>query len=280
MVLDWSISPLDRLDQVHIFSYDFVNDDYQLRRGDKVKLLFTVTAHADLNLRRKPCTETEEFYIHRFDTEACEELCYLDAVPPHFPGLCHFPPLTRYSFLKYHPRGIPCSEGRFVLTGRDLNISRPQPREYRVYTVASILLFLSISEHIPSTMELTNTTLPEAITKAIQECVATNCFYPCKELKISYQFSRGVLADDQPKYQSILAMAWPRQDEVILSEEQRMYTLETLIGQWGGLTGLWLGASVMSFVEIVYYWCCCFRFKRKVRVCVEKSDLGIASCRL
>lgn len=88
-------------------------------------------------------------------------------------------------------------------------------------------------------------------------CENLRCFKPCKELTIHYKVHKGVLADDQPKDLAMLILDWPAPDEIILFEEKHMFTPESIVGQWGGLAGLWLGASLISFVEIFYFWCCC-----------------------
>lgn len=49
---------------------------------------------------------------------------------------------------------------------------------------------------------------------------------------------------------------------ILWYEEVPTYTVDTFISNIGGQLGLWLGASVISVVQIVYY-CCLSAWRRR-----------------
>lgn len=104
-----------------------------------------------------------------------------------------------------------------------------------------------------------NITIRDDVMKETKFCKKLRCVNACDELTVNYHANFGYLADDQYQNQSWLIASWPSYDGVPVFKEIPEYTNEELLSQWGGIAGLWLGASMMSFFEIFYYFCCCWR---------------------
>ena len=109
-------------------------------------------------------------------------------------------------------------------------------------------------EYIPKDVVMNykkNSTLRATYTclQNIEKSFNAKCQVPCEEE--SYSVSASVMYTNR-RY-PILRIGYQNPNEYTLIEEHEKYTFETLLSDVGGLTGLLIGASILSLVELVAY---------------------------
>lgn len=109
----------------------------------------------------------------------------------------------------------------------------------------------------------------ESLPQAKGMCKGLSSFNPgsCKKCIQSceqWDFERTSTVTRQPKPvrdvavqgYNIIYVLYPRQESVIVMTEVDSLTYDGMIADVGGLLGIWLGASVVTFVQMIYH--CCF----------------------
>lgn len=95
-------------------------------------------------------------------------------------------------------------------------------------------------------------------------CIAQYCQLPCNQWKYTSTVSSLPVPTEFAflGFPTTLYVEYPVPSSVLVVTEVTALTWENIVGNIGGITGLWLGASVISIIQMVYLLCC--------RTCDEK----------
>lgn len=89
-------------------------------------------------------------------------------------------------------------------------------------------------------------------------CIAQYCMSPC----IQWEFASTVSNLPVPaefaflNFPTTIYIEYPSKSAILVISEVVSQTWETVIGNLGGIFGLWLGASIMSILQMFYLLCC------------------------
>lgn len=89
-------------------------------------------------------------------------------------------------------------------------------------------------------------------------CIAEYCKPPCKQ----WDFASTVSSLPVPaefaflNFPTTIYLEYPNKAAILVISEVKSQTWESLIGNLGGIVGLWLGASIISIMQMFYLLCC------------------------
>lgn len=95
------------------------------------------------------------------------------------------------------------------------------------------------------------------------------CIQSCEQ----WDFERSVTINVQPRSVREIAVQtftyiqifYPREIDIIVMSEVDTFTWDRFIADIGGVLGIWLGASMLSFVQMVYQCCFCETKEERVK---------------
>lgn len=117
------------------------------------------------------------------------------------------------------------------------------------------------------TMQRSNSKL-SSLSPLYESCVKLYCTMPCRDWKHTSTVTK-VMVPSQfigIPLNTRITIYYPGKASVLEMTQEYTHNWETLVGNIGGIVGLWLGASVMSVIQLVYLLC----FKR----CGRKEPYG------
>lgn len=133
-----------------------------------------------------------------------------------------------------------------------------------------------------SSEDISNDTYIE-LEREYDACVE-NCFPMCEIWKYEFTSSFQILASSVRAYsytnQTDINIIYPNEIDVLIVIEENAQTWEDFVGNVGGLLGVWTGASILSFLQLIYLCCCsdcsCDRVNRVIQL-VRAKDFGTDS---
>lgn len=89
-------------------------------------------------------------------------------------------------------------------------------------------------------------------------CIAEYCMTPCEEWKYTSTVSSLPVPPEiaSLNFPTLLYVQYPTSSSILVFTEVKTQTWETIIGNVGGILGLWLGASILSIIQMFYLLCC------------------------
>lgn len=215
---------------------DAYSDNYVeiSKENDKYNIDMTPTVHRLMNTVTNPCVEGAK----QISTEhQCEDICR--AKLQKKTEVCLSLPVS-------------------MLLGEDT------PADMCAHGVAFIPLLLNGSgSQSPSTIPNVNKTLSATDKEKAQtdfETCIHECYDSCEIWKYQYTKYITTLAIEARtlsfKNQTDINIVYPEESDVLVMIDADARTWEDFVGNVGGLLGVWTGASIISFLELVYLCCC------------------------
>lgn len=121
------------------------------------------------------------------------------------------------------------------------------------------LLFMDTGEKFARNQQSNRIPLTQ-LTQSYNSCLVRYCTMPCRYWKhtsttnsvsIPSQFSHIPLRNR-------LTISYPSVTSAFEMIQVESQNWETIVGDIGGIVGLWLGASVLSIMQMIYLLCCSF----------------------
>lgn len=193
--------------------------------------------------KRKPCAKTKSLHY-----ENCHKFCYWKEIQDFHPEKCI--EVAGAQLIGEHNLDKICTYNTTFIP--DMNVT--------------------IGTYFPSSYPSLNAN------KLRNRCVTDHCTVPCELWKFSTTFSDT----DYPSFMkdadvpTLLVVEYPA--DVLAYTEVRAVSFESVFAEIGGIIGLWLGASILSILQMFYLCCCsksCVKFSR-----VRKSKAQVKNITL
>lgn len=126
--------------------------------------------------------------------------------------------------------------------------------------------------YVPGTAPLIAAKLDQPYSASYNACFVEYCTVPCTEWKFASTVSDLPLPEEfiNVGFPTLHYVEYPLANDILVMTEVRTQSWETIIGNIGGIIGLWLGASVLSLLQL-FYLCC---FSNCDGCCVWTSSKG------
>ncbi|XP_073821461.1 pickpocket 21 [Musca autumnalis] len=86
------------------------------------------------------------------------------------------------------------------------------------------------------------------------DSMTCNCFNNCNQILLTGIFNRVELEDTEATNKYVLLDIFSQSDFILKYQKTIRYTFVELVANFGGIMGLFLGASLLSAIELVYYF--------------------------
>lgn len=222
-------------------SYGLLTDAIRFEPGRILKIRFDLQSHKQTPLRRKGCRlNTVRFKM--YDEQRCNETCFLKAQQKWMSRTCYIHRNYEWGFYEMYDKIRPCSFGFYYPAGDNTMMNIGGER----------------SDPLPGTDR-------KKMEEEHKRCLVDECGEACEELEVKLDSSSREFGTELGN-KSLLYATWPAVNAVTVYEVGLQYTWDGFVGQLGGLVGLWMGASMMSFFEALYLCCCCCYDVRSERI--------------
>lgn len=235
------------------------NDLYRLDSGSSYDVFINAKNRTILNTRFNPCNESTNY-----DQEVCLYNCTYEYCAKHTNsnGCQCSTTVTNYKFQFNESTKLNYCQPRLI-NNKDNS------------TIEHSLLNNSIDDGYDIKNPLTNDTTEDNIDDNCQKVCEQECNW------MSYQTNIELWSPDNNKNNVILYFHMEYRQGIETMEEVRTYTWESVTSDIGGQLSLWMGFSVVTLVQIVFYFVNSFFRRRKMTMAMNKrSKVSTVSTRV
>lgn len=94
------------------------------------------------------------------------------------------------------------------------------------------------------------------------------------EASVTYTFEQSIVKDIARRNYSLIQIEYPLEESIFVISEIDSQSWESFIADVGGLLGIWLGASIVSFVQTIYLCCFSKDDEADATIIIDKNSLG------